>query len=578
MTDRESPAAASAKLGPDERRASLARLRDETFDVLVIGGGVVGAGSALDAATRGLSVALVEARDLASGTSSRSSKLFHGGLRYLEMMEFGLVREALHERDLMLTRLAPHLAKPVPFLFPLKNRVKDRLYIGAGVAMYDRMGGNRSVPAGKHLSKKGALALVPAFKENSLIGGIVYYDGKVDDARHTMTLARTAASFGAVVRTSTQVVKFLKEADRVVGARVRDIETGEEVDVRAGVVINSTGVWTDELQRLSGGRGRFNVRASKGVHLVVPRDKISSESGIILRTEKSVLFVIPWKAHWIVGTTDTDWKLDLAHPAATKADIDYILDHVNEVLAVPLTHDDIEGVYAGLRPLLAGESDQSSKLSREHAVARVAPGLISIAGGKYTTYRVMAADAVDAAAKELPGAVKESVTENIPILGADGYHALVNQAERIGERHGLHRSRVIHLLDRYGSRIDELLAVAGDDPTMLTPLPGADEYLQVEALYATTHEGALHVEDVLTRRTRISIETAHRGTETAPRVAEIMQGVLGWTDDERQHEIDAYLGRVKAERDSQTKDTDEAAEAERLDAPEVRDGVTSPVA
>ncbi|MCB0882461.1 MAG: glycerol-3-phosphate dehydrogenase/oxidase [Thermoleophilia bacterium] len=578
MTDASTATVQSGRLGPHERRASLDRLRDERFDVVIIGGGIVGCGSALDAATRGLKVALVEARDLASGTSSRSSKLFHGGLRYLEMMEFGLVREALHERELMLTRLCPHLAKPVSFLFPLKNRVKDRLYIGAGVAMYDRMGGARSVPAGKHLTREGALRLVPAFKRDALIGGIVYYDGKMDDARHTMTVARTAASHGAVVRTSTQVVDFLKEADRVVGVKVRDIETGEEADVRGGVVINSTGVWTDELQRLSGGRGRFNVRASKGVHLVVPRDKIPSESGIILRTEKSVLFVIPWKAHWIVGTTDTDWKLDLAHPAATKADIDYILEHVNEVLAVPLTHDDIEGVYAGLRPLLAGESEQSSKLSREHAVAQVAPGLISIAGGKYTTYRVMAADAVDAAAKDLPGAVKPSVTENIPLMGADGYHALVNQVDALADRFGIHPSRVQHLLDRYGSRIFEVVATGGDDRSLLEPLPGADEYLQVEALYATTHEGALHVEDVLTRRTRISIETKHRGTETAERVAAIMQGVLGWSDDERRHEVEAYLGRVKAERESQTKDNDEAAEDERLQAPEVREGVKSPVA
>ena len=273
-----------------------------------------------------------------------------------------------------------------------------------------------------------------------------------------MTVARTAAAYGAVVRTSTQVIGFLKESDRVAGVRVRDVETGAETDVKARVVINSTGVWTDELQRLSGGRGRFRVRASKGVHLVVARDRITSESGIILKTEKSVLFVIPWKSHWIIGTTDTDWNLDLAHPAATKADIDYILDHVNKVLAVPLTHDDIEGVYAGLRPLLAGESEQSSKLSREHAVARVAPGLIAIAGGKYTTYRVMGADAVEAAAEDLPGRINPSCTEDVPLVGALGYQALVNQADRLAAQHGVHPYRIRHLLDRYGSQIHELLA------------------------------------------------------------------------------------------------------------------------
>src|SRR5690606_16228353 len=383
---------------------SWQRLGDEDFDLVVIGGGVVGVGTALDAATRGLRVALVEARDLASGTSSRSSKLFHGGLRYLEQLEFGLVREALRERELMLTTIAPHLVKPVSFLYPLTHRVWERPYTATGLLLYDTMGGARSVPGQKHLTRAGALRMVPALKRDALIGGIRYYDASADDARHTMMVARTAAHYGAVVRTSTQVVGFLREADRVTGVRVRDVEDGRETDVRASVVVNCTGVWTDELQHLAGSRGRFRVRASKGVHIVVPRDRIVSETGLILRTEKSVLFVIPWRSnHWIVGTTDTDWNLDLAHPAATKNDIDYILSHVNKVLATPLTHDDIEGVYAGLRPLLAGESEETSKLSREHAVARVAPGLVAIAGGKYTTYRVMAADAVDAAAADLPG-------------------------------------------------------------------------------------------------------------------------------------------------------------------------------
>ncbi len=451
----------ASTLGPVERSSNWDRLGAEEFDVVVIGGGVVGAGAALDAVTRGLSVALVEARDIASGTSSRSSKLFHGGLRYLEMFEFGLVREALKERELMLTKICPHLAKPVSFLYPLSKPLIERPYVGAGLIMYDSMGGARSVPRHKHLTRAGALRLVPGLRRDALVGGIRYFDGQVDDARHTLTVARTAAAYGAVVRTSTQVIAFLKEADRVAGVRVRDVETGAETEVRAKVVINSTGVWTDELQRLSGGRGRFKVRASKGVHLVVARDKITSESGIILKTEKSVLFVIPWRAHWIIGTTDTDWHLDLAHPAATKADIDYILDHVNKVLAVPLTHDDIEGVYAGLRPLLAGESEQSSKLSREHAVARVAPGLVAIAGGKYTTYRVMGADAVDAAAEDLPGRINPSCTEDVPLRGASGYQALVNQADRIAAANHVHPYRIKHLLDRYGSQIHELLALAG---------------------------------------------------------------------------------------------------------------------
>jgi glycerol-3-phosphate dehydrogenase len=567
----------TGRLGPSEREESWQRLEAETFDVVVIGGGVVGVGAALDAATRGLRVALVEARDLASGTSSRSSKLFHGGLRYLEQLEFGLVREALRERELMLTRIAPHLVKPVAFLYPLSNRVWERPYTAAGLFLYDTMGGARSVPGQKHLTRAGALRLVPALKRDALIGGIRYYDAQADDARHTMMVGRTAAHYGAVVRTSTQVVGFLREADRVSGVRVRDVEDGREVDVRAHAVINATGVWTDELQRLSGSRGRFRVRASKGVHIVVPRDRIVAEAGMILRTEKSVLFVIPWRNHWIVGTTDTDWNLDLAHPAATKHDIDYILEHVNSVLATPLTHDDIEGVYAGLRPLLAGESDSTSKLSREHAVARVSPGLVAIAGGKYTTYRVMGADAVDAAQVDMPGRIQPSITDKVPLVGADGYHALINQADHLAAKHGLHPYRVRHLLDRYGSLVHEVLSLAADNSELLKPIPASPDYLQVEAVYAASHEGAMHLEDVLTRRTRISIEYAHRGIDSAEAVARLVAPVLGWDEDAIKREIEVYSARVDAERASQTKPDDQAADAVRAAAPEARSQLIEPV-
>ncbi|SMC86190.1 glycerol-3-phosphate dehydrogenase [Kibdelosporangium aridum] len=571
------PVTVPGRLGPAEREDSWRRLGEETFDLVVIGGGVVGAGTALDAATRGLRVALVEARDLASGTSSRSSKLFHGGLRYLEQLEFGLVREALRERELMLTRIAPHLVKPVSFLYPLTRRVWERPYTAAGLFLYDTMGGARSVPGQKHLTRAGALRMVPALKRDALIGGIRYFDAQSDDARHTMTVARTAAHYGAVVRTSTQVIGMVREADRISGVRVRDVEDGRETEIKANAVINATGVWTDELQRLSGSRGRFRVRASKGVHIVVPRDRIVSESGLILRTEKSVLFVIPWGSHWIVGTTDTDWNLDLAHPAATKADIDYILEHVNTVLATPLTQDDIEGVYAGLRPLLAGESEETSKLSREHAVARVAPGFVAIAGGKYTTYRVMAADAVDAAAVDLPGRIQPSITDKVPLLGADGYHALVNQADQLAAKAGVHPYRVRHLLNRYGSMIHQLLALAENRPELLKPLTAAPDYLQVEVVYATSHEGALHLEDVLARRTRISIEYAHRGVDAAEQVAALMAEILGWDEAAMKREVELYTARVQAERDSQTQPNDEAADALRSKAPEARAQITEPV-
>jgi glycerol-3-phosphate dehydrogenase len=557
-------------LGPRQRDAAWDKLQTEQFDVVVIGGGVVGAGAALDAATRGLKVALVEARDYASGTSSRSSKMFHGGLRYLEQLEFGLVREALRERELSLTTLAPHLVKPLKFLFPITHRVWERPYMAAGIFLYDRMGGAKSVPAQKHLTRAGALRMAPGLKRNSLTGGIQYYDTVVDDARHTMTVARTAAHYGAVVRTSTQVVGFLREADRVSGVRVRDCEDGRTADVKAHVVINATGVWTDEIQALSRQRGRFRVRASKGVHIVVPRDRIVSDAAIILRTEKSVLFVIPWGSHWIIGTTDTDWNLDLAHPAATKADIDYILGHVNKVLVTSLTHDDIDGVYAGLRPLLAGESDETSKLSREHAVARVAPGLVAIAGGKYTTYRVMAEDAVDLAADDIPARMAPSITEKVPLVGADGYFALVNQTVHLGEMYGLHPYRVKHLLDRYGSLIDEVLDQARGKPELLQPLTDAPAYLQVEVVYAAAAEGALHLDDILARRTRIAIEYSHRGVNCAEQVAQLVAPVLGWDADAVDREVKTYQARVEAEVQSQAQPDDLSADALRAAAPESR--------
>ncbi|MDG3008841.1 glycerol-3-phosphate dehydrogenase/oxidase [Rhodococcus sp. D2-41] len=569
--------AGTRSLGPEQRERAWEQLGSEQFDVVVIGAGVVGSGAALDAATRGLKVALIEARDFASGTSSRSSKMFHGGLRYLEQLEFGLVAEALHERELSMSSLAPHLVKPLKFLFPLTHRLWERPYMAAGIFLYDTMGGSKSVPAQKHLTRAAALRMAPSLKRGSLIGGIRYYDTVVDDARHTMTVARTAAHYGAVVRTSTQVVGFLREADRVSGVKIRDSETGATTQVRGHVVINATGVWTDEIQSLSGERGRFQVRASKGVHVVVPRDRIVSEAAIILRTEKSVLFIIPWGSHWIIGTTDTDWNLDLAHPAATRADIDYLLGQVNKVLVTSLTPDDIEGVYAGLRPLLAGESDETSKLSREHAVARVAPGLIAIAGGKYTTYRVMAADAVDAAAEDVPGRVADSITEKVRLVGADGYFALINQADQVATRYGVHPYRVRHLLDRYGSLIDEVLALAQDRPELLGPIAEAPNYLQVEAVYAAAAEGALHLEDVLARRTRISIEYAHRGVDCAQQVAELIAPVLGWDAEMVTHEVTNYRCRVEAEVLSQEQGDDEGADALRAAAPEARSEILEPV-
>lgn len=560
-------------LGPAEREAALARMADEELDILVVGGGVVGAGTALDAATRGLSTGLVEARDWASGTSSRSSKLIHGGLRYLEMLDFTLVREALKERGLLLERLAPHLVKPVPFLYPLQHKGWERFYAGSGVALYDAMsfssGHGRGLPVHRHLTRKHALRVAPALKKDALVGALQYYDAQMDDARYVTTLVRTASAYGAQVANRARVTGFLREGERVVGARVQDVEGGGEYQVRAKQVVNATGVWTDDTQALIGERGQFHVRASKGIHLVVPKDRIHSSSGLILRTEKSVLFVIPWGRHWIIGTTDTDWDLDKAHPAASSADIDYLLEHVNSVLSVPLTRDDVQGVYAGLRPLLAGESDATSKLSREHTVAHPLPGLVVVAGGKYTTYRVMAKDAVDEAVHGLDHRVAECITEEVPLVGAEGYHALWNARARLAARTGLHVARIEHLLNRYGALAEEVLQLIVEDPSLGDPLAAAEDYLRAEVVYAASHESARHLDDVLTRRTRISIETFDRGTLSAREAAELMAPVLGWDKEHIEKEIEHYQKRVEAERESQRQPDDTTADAARLGAPDI---------
>ena len=562
-----------AALSPQGRSGALAAMQEDELDLVIVGGGVVGAGAALDAVTRGLSVGILEARDWASGTSSRSSKLIHGGLRYLEMLDFRLVREALKERGLLLQRLAPHLVRPVPFIYPLTHRGWERPYVGLGLTLYDALASVSStasgVPRHKHLTKRQALRLVPSMRKDALVGAVRYYDAQVDDARHTMFLVRTAVAYGALAANRSRVTGFIRQGERVTGVRVRDLESGQDIEIRAKQVLNATGVWTDDTQSLVGERGQFRVRASKGIHLVVPRDRIQSQSGLILRTPTSVLFVIPWGRHWIIGTTDTEWSLDKAHPAASGRDIDYILEHVNRVLVTPLSREDVEGVYAGLRPLLAGESETTSALSREHVVGHPTPGLVVVAGGKYTTYRVMAADAVDEVVRGLDGRVSDSCTERIPLLGAEGYDAAWNTRYRTASRYGVHVARVEHLLQRYGSLATEVLDLCAADPILAEGLSGADDYLAAEVVYAVSHEGARHLDDVLTRRTRISIETWDRGVSSAQRVASLMAPVLGWSEEQQRKEIEHYLARVEAERASQQQPDDETADSARMGAPEI---------
>ncbi len=558
---------AKSALNPAQRERDLERMTSEVFDVLVIGGGVTGTGAALDAATRGLSVALVEQRDYASGTSSRSSKLFHGGLRYLEQFNFGLVNEALRERNLMLRLLCPHLARPVSFIYPLKHRFWERPYVGAGVLLYDVLArrADSPLPRHEHLSRSQLGVVAPALSTEKIYGAVRYWDALVDDARHTMMLARTSAAHGAVLATSTRVTGLDPAGGRIRGAEVLDLESGRELELRSRAVINAAGVWSDDIQDLAGSRG-LNVEASKGVHLVIPRSRIDSETGMILRTRESVLLVIPFDEFWIVGTTDTPWSLGRAHPAASQKDIDYLLEWVNTVLADPLRRDDVVGVYAGLRPLLAGESESTSKLSREHAVVDNGRGLISVAGGKYTTYRIMASDAVDAVARYIDRPIAPSRTQKIPLVGADGFLELGTAApppEITAEDYQ-------RLLGRYGSLVGDLAELVRIDSGLGERIVDDAPYLRAEIVYGATHEGALHLDDFLTRRTRISIETPHRGTEAVEEVAGLVGPLLGWDTQTSAGEIMHYRARTEAERDSQRQPDDRTADAARMGAPDVR--------
>src|SRR3954452_14688244 len=568
----------TAALTAQTRQDAIDTLRGSTgpdgeLDVLVIGGGVTGAGIALDAVTRGLKVAIVEAQDWASGTSSRSSKLVHGGLRYLQMLDFHLVREALTERDLLITRLAPHLVKPVSFLYPLERRVFERIYVGAGVALYDTLasvnGRKRAMPIHRHVTRKGMERLFPDLRHDAAIGAVRYWDASVDDARLVETLIRTAVSYGAHAASRTQVLDLqTTTGGAVTGAEVMDLETGERIDVRARAVINATGVWTEQTESLAGAEGGLRVLASKGIHIVVPRSRIAGDVGLILQTEKSVLFIIPWSRYWVIGTTDTPWEQELTHPVATSADIDYVIEHANTVLSRPITREDIIGTWARLRPLLQPQvkaGTTSAKVSREHTVASPAPGLTVIAGGKLTTYRVMAKDAVDFAigsrATTLP-----SITHDLPLVGAEGLQVFQRQARAISQKYGWGPPRMGHLLHRYGSLLGELIDLVDDDPSLGEPLKNADAYIGAEVVYAASHEGALHLDDILMHRTRLNYEQADKGVGALEEIADLVGPVLGWDDATRSREIASYVARAEAE-DAAAQETDDAsAETVRLRA------------
>ncbi len=534
------------RLNPAQRTAAINRLRSTSaaapLDVLVVGGGVVGAGSALDAATRGLATGLIEARGFASGTSSRSSRLAHGGLRYLEQREFSLVHEALTERGLLLDRLAPHLVRPVPMIFPVVGKAWEKPYAGMGVTLYDalsRIGAyGGSMPRPRLLSNTVVKGLAPSLDTTGWQGAVQFHDAQINDSRHTVAVLRTAVAHGAAVADGVELVDLLREEGRVVGASVRT-DDGGTFDIRARVVLSATGVWTDQFFAMCGQQGTSRVRQAKGVHLVVRGGAIRSTSAVIARTAHSVLFILPWANRWLIGTTDTPYRGDLAEPGVDAEDVEYLIEQANRWLVDKISPDDILATFSGLRPLVAAQvadaqDEATTQLSREHVVFEPVPGTVVVTGGKYTTYRVMAADAVDAAATVLAmgnidgEAIAESRTDNIPLVGADGYSELWAARRRLARSRGLSEITVAQLLRRHGDRAGDVLDLIADDEALGQPLHPSSSHVRAEVAIAVTHEGARTLGDILLRRLRIGLDLPDGGGAILDDVAALAAPHLRW--------------------------------------------------
>jgi glycerol-3-phosphate dehydrogenase len=537
----------TATLSPTTRRAALAAATSGTHDLVVVGGGVTGVGVALDAAARGLSVVLLEAGDFAVGTSSRSGKTMHGGLRYLEQLNFSLVFGALRERDLTIKTLAPHLVGHEPFLYPLRHHW-EKPYVGAGVGLYDAMATmsrrTGGAPHARYLGRKAVFREAPGLDPDVVIAGLQYPDGRMDDARHTLAVARTAAAYGAHVINYARVTAVRTAADgRATGVTAADTQGGGTFEVSARVLVNAAGVWAAEVQQMAGAH-TFTIAPAKGVHLIVRKEAFDSNTGILARAEDSVIILRKWYGHWLLGTTDTPYEGDKANPTVDREDVEYLLRNVNKFLRRKIEHADLLGTFAGLRPLLApageGSAKTTSALSRDHAVIEAPAGMVTIVGGKYTTYRIMARDAVDAAATSLGQSLPPTPTETLPLVGAPGWEAVRNQLPALSARYDVPEPTLRRMLHRYGAELPDVLAPINDDPALARSIAHTAGYLPVEFRYAVTHEGALTLDDVLTRRTHVAIEDPDAGTGAAEEVAGLIAPVLGWDAARQKEEMAAY--------------------------------------
>jgi glycerol-3-phosphate dehydrogenase len=544
---------------PAWRREALAALADERFDVLVVGGGIVGVGALLDATSRGLRAALVEQRDIASGTSGRSSRLIHGGLRYLEQLHFGLVWEALHERSRLL-RLAPHLVRLEPFLFPIYGiPLVHQGFYGSGIFLYDLLGSRRDGGFAQHLRPSSAIEYAPDLRRRGLTGAILYHDGVEDDARLAMAVLRTALAGGAVAATRVHAEAPLLDGERLIGATVRDLVTDTTFEVRAERVIDATGVWAaDANARFATLEGADQFVPSRGSHIVIRRDRLPAQGGITIRIPGRVVFIIPWPGHWIIGTTDHPDPRRPEDLAAPDADIDELLDAVNRRIDIGLSRGDIVGTYAGMRPLVGDPGGSTVKASREHRVAADASGLVRISGGKFTTYRVMARDVVDASLGRTEAKRRRSATADLALVGAAPLDELDQVAASLerplrdaaasrGQTRVTWPERVARrLVDRYGREAPAVLTLARE-LDLAVPLGERVDHLLGEVAWAARHELALSLDDVLARRMRLAQELPDRGAAVAPGVAAVLGRELGWDKRRQNTEVKRYLAIARRE-------------------------------
>jgi glycerol-3-phosphate dehydrogenase len=515
------------------RADALARLDEETFDVLVVGGGATGLGAAVDAAARGYRTALIEAEDFAKATSSRSTKLVHGGVRYLQQGDIGLVREALRERTALRAN-APHLVHDLAFVVPAFAR-SEIAYYGVGLKLYDLLAGRSGFPPSRIVSRSRARELIPALAVEGLRGAVVYSDGQFDDARLAITLARTAVDRGAAVANYVRAAGFRYDGKRVCGVNAVDRESGRELTIRARTVINATGIFVDDLRALDEGNAAPLLTFSRGTHVVVSAAALGGASAALLvpkTRDGRVLFAVPWHEHVVVGTTDVPAPRAELDPVPTHGEVAFILETVNRFLTKPLAERDVLAAFAGLRPLVNRKATTTAKLSREHVIDVSASGVVSITGGKWTTYRKMAEDVIDLAAQRGGLPRKPSPTATMPLHGATDTLS-ADDALRV-----------------YGTDADAVAALGKHDAALRARFHHRLPYTRAQVLYAVRAEMARTVDDVLSRRTRALFLDAEAARESAAAVAALLAEELGRDEAWQTGQVAAFEAIARTSRDA----------------------------